>query len=80
MLVSAEAEVWAGVATRVSAKTPEGDIGILRGHEPMLALIGEAPVRIATAEGEVIHARAAGGFLSVSDNTVTIFADHAELQ
>jgi len=34
-VVSAERSIWSGSAKSVVAKTPEGDVGILRGHEPM---------------------------------------------
>ena len=38
-VVSAEREVWSGEATQVLARTSEGDIGILPGHEPVLAVL-----------------------------------------
>ena len=36
-VVSADREVWSGTATQVVAKTVIGEIGILAGHEPVLA-------------------------------------------
>ena len=38
-LVSADAEVWTGEATLVIAKTVEGEIGLMTGHEPILAIL-----------------------------------------
>ena len=35
-LVSADAEVWSGEASLVVAKTVEGEIGFMSGHEPVL--------------------------------------------
>ena len=79
-LVSPERELWSGEATMVLAKTTEGDIGILTGHEPVLALIAEgAVVRITTTEKEIVVAAVHGGFLSVDSNVVRILAEVAEL-
>ena len=38
-VVSAEKALWSGQAKSLVAKTPEGDIGILPNHEPVLALL-----------------------------------------
>ena len=35
-LVSAEEEVWHGEASLVVAKTVEGEIGFMTGHEPVM--------------------------------------------
>ena len=40
-LVSADAEVWSGEASLVVAKTVEGEIGFMAGHEPVLAILAE---------------------------------------
>ncbi|QIK62683.1 F0F1 ATP synthase subunit epsilon [Leucobacter viscericola] len=76
-VVSAERRVWEGAATQIIAKTTEGEIGILAGHQPMLAILAEGEIRVTTASGEKIAVDAAGGFLSVDHNTVTIVAGKA---
>lgn len=78
-VVSADREVWTGVASQVVAKTVEGEIGILGGHEPLLALLARGEVRLTTAAGEKITVDAEGGFLSVDHDTVTIVAGKAAL-
>ena len=78
-LVSADNEVWAGTAKQVVARTTEGEIGILGGHEPLLAILASGEVRITTTDGTLITANAADGFLSVENNNVTIVARDAEL-
>lgn len=78
-VVSAERGIWSGNATSIVAKTPEGDIGILPGHEPVLALLQDSLVRVTTAEGTVIVVAAHGGFLSVAKDEVNIIAEVAEL-
>jgi len=78
-LVSAENEVWSGQAKQIIARTVIGEIGILPGHEPILAILGTGEVRVTTVEGQVISATADDGFLSVEHNTVTIVARNAQL-
>jgi F-type H+-transporting ATPase subunit epsilon len=71
--------VWSGQASMVVAKTVEGEIGILPGHEPMLAVLAEGQVRVTTDNGQKITADASDGFLSVENNTVTVVAGNASL-
>ena len=78
-LVSADHEVWSGAAKQIIARTTEGEIGILPGHEPILAILGQGEVRVTLLDGTVITANATDGFLSVEHDTVTIVARQAEL-
>ena len=78
-VVAADQEVWAGEATMVVARTVEGEIGILAGHEPMLAILASGEVRVTLADGKKLVAEAADGFLSVANNVVTIVARKAGL-
>lgn len=78
-VVSADSEVWAGEAKQVIARTTEGEIGILSGHEPMLAILASGEVRVTATDGSKIAAQADDGFLSVENNVVTIVAREASL-
>ena len=81
-VVSADHEVWTGTASMVVAKTTEGEIGILPGHEPLLAILSAGEVRITTVAGSgsgAVRANAEDGFLSVEHDTVTIVARNAAL-
>ena len=78
-VVSADQQVWSGEAIMVVARTTEGEIGILPGHEPMLAVLARGEVRLTLADGAKVLAEAADGFLSVENDTVTIVARKAEL-
>jgi F-type H+-transporting ATPase subunit epsilon len=79
VVVSADREVWSGEATRVVARTTEGEIGILAGHEPLLGLVAGGEVRILTTEGSTVRAQADGGFLSVANDRVSVVADAASI-
>ena len=78
-VVSADQEVWSGEARQVVARTTIGEIGILRGHEPILAILAAGEVRVTLLDGSVVKASAADGFLSFENNNVTIVARDAEL-
>ena len=81
-VVTPERAVWSGSAEMVIARGTEGEVGILRGHAPMLIRLAVAPIRIRTAEGEV-RAVVDGGFLHVSTEDdvtrVDVLADNAQL-
>jgi F-type H+-transporting ATPase subunit epsilon len=78
-LVAADRTVWSGEATMVIARTVEGDIGILRGHAPVLSLLTDAVVEIDAGDGEVVMAAVDGGFISVANDRVSILSEHAVL-
>ena len=66
-VVTPEGEVWSGPARFVVARALEGELGLLPGHEPMLAVLREGPLKVETGAGDVT-ATVEGGFLSVSSN------------
>jgi F-type H+-transporting ATPase subunit epsilon len=77
-LVAADRTVWSGPASTVIARTVEGDLGVLRGHAPLLSLLSAGVVEI-TGEEETVVAAVDGGFLSVAGDRVSILSEHAAL-
>jgi len=78
-VVAADHKVWSGEATMVVAKTTDGEIGVLPGHEPLLAVLATGQVRLTLPDGERITANAEGGYFSVAADIVTVVAGTAEL-
>jgi F-type H+-transporting ATPase subunit epsilon len=78
-VVAADHEVWSGEAKQIVARTTEGEIGILAGHEPVLGVLASGEVRVTLLDGSVVTASAEDGFLSVQNDTVTIVAGSASL-
>jgi F-type H+-transporting ATPase subunit epsilon len=79
-VVSVEREVWSGEAVSVTARTTEGDIGVLPGHAPLLGQLADGGVvRIVESGGGEVIAAVHGGFLSVTDAGVTVLAEVAEM-
>ena len=78
-VVSADQEVWSGEASSIVARTAEGEIWILPGHEPILAILASGQVRVRLSDGSTVEATADDGFLSVENDTVTVVARNAQL-
>jgi len=78
-LVAADRKVWSGEATIVVARTASGDVGIMPGHTPLLSVLESGPVTIRTTGGDPVVAAVHGGFISFSDNKLSILAEIAEL-
>lgn len=74
-LVAADRKVWEGDATQVSARTIDGELGILQGHAPLLGVLVGGEVRIETMSGQIHTATIDSGFLSVDHDRVTIVAE-----
>ena len=78
-LVSADSRVWSGEAREVIARTTEGDMGVLPGHAPVLAVLAAGQVRIMASDGADVVADVEDGFLSVEHDRVTVVSDSASL-
>ena len=76
-VVSPEAIVWSGDATFVVARTVEGEIGIMPGHEPVMGALATGSVEIDPADGGRVTLGVHGGFLQIFDNSVTLLTDRA---
>ena len=77
-VVSPESVVWSGEAELVTARTTEGDIGIMAGHEPTMAALATGSAEIHTGS-EKITVAVHGGFLQIYRDQVTLLSDRAEL-
>ncbi|HET6817696.1 MAG TPA: F0F1 ATP synthase subunit epsilon [Mycobacteriales bacterium] len=78
-LVAPDRMVWSGEAEMVIARTTDGDIGILPGHEPTLGVLVPSPVRIKRSGEDELVAAVHGGFLSVTRDSVSVLAEVVEL-
>lgn len=78
-LVSVERLLWSGDATMLIARTTEGELGVLPGHAPLLGeLAPGGVVRIQQEGGEELTFAVHGGFLSVTEEGVSVLAEIAE--
>ena len=75
-VLSPERTVYEGTADSVVAPAFNGHLGILRGHAPLMALLGEGDLRI-TSHGRDLRFHVSGGFLQVAHDEVTVLSEHA---
>jgi F-type H+-transporting ATPase subunit epsilon len=77
-IVSATRELYRGQATAVYARSTEGEIGILPGHQPVLLALEISPVKVEEAGGGTATWAVHQGFLEYRDEQLTVLADTAE--
>jgi F-type H+-transporting ATPase subunit epsilon len=75
-VISPERTLFDGDATQVVAPAHDGEVGILTGHAPMMALLGRGTLRVSESGGERRFA-VEGGFLQVVDNQVRVVTERA---
>ena len=73
-VVSADRMVWQGDVVNVIARTSEGDIGILPGHEPLMAALTPCMVEIVSADGTTGILAIDGGLLAVAHGHIRILS------
>lgn len=79
-VVSAERKLFSGEASEVFARSLDGEIGILPGHQPVLLALDISPVKIKLADGTEQRVAVHRGFLYYKPgDKLVILADIAEL-
>ena len=78
-VVAADRMVWEGDVVNVIARTSHGDIGILPGHEPLMAALVPCMVEIVSADGRTEIMAIDGGFIAVGQGYVRILSHDSRL-
>ena len=76
-IVSAEHEIFSGVAEIVVAPAIMGEVGIHARHTPMLTPLKPGEVHITKPGGKEEYIYVSGGMMEVQPSTVTILSDTA---
>jgi F-type H+-transporting ATPase subunit epsilon len=76
-VVTPEKRVWSGEAKMVSARTLDGELGVLPDHAPLLGVLADGTVSIKAADGSTNDFVINGGFISVANNRVSILGESA---
>jgi F-type H+-transporting ATPase subunit epsilon len=77
-VVSAERQLLSADISELYARSTEGEIGILPGHQPALIALDIAPVTIRHEDGTSEQFAVHNGFLFVDRHKVIVLADIAE--
>jgi F-type H+-transporting ATPase subunit epsilon len=75
-VISPERTVYEGEADQVVVPAWDGEIGILRGHSPLLILLGKGTLRVTTGGAEQ-RFDVEGGFMQVAEDVVTVLSERA---
>lgn len=76
-IITPTRKFFCGEVEMVVLKTPEGEIGILPGHIPMVAAVAIGPMRI-LEDGVWKEAVLTSGFMEVKRDKIIILVDTAE--
>ena len=60
-VVSPAGEAWTGEATQVSVPLINGELGVLPGRQPLVAVLGTGPVRLSSVEVRCTGSRCPAG-------------------
>src|ERR1700737_4294744 len=78
-IVAVDRKIWSGHGTFLFTRTTSGEIGILPNHIPLVAqLVDDAMVRVEREDEDDLRIAVDGGFLSVTEHSVTVLAESAE--
>jgi F-type H+-transporting ATPase subunit epsilon len=78
-IVAVDRRIWSGEATFLFTRTTVGEIGILPRHIPLVAqLVDDAMVRVEREGQDDLRIAVGGGFISVTEEGVTVLAESAE--
>src|SRR6201998_735515 len=80
-IVAVDRKLWSGEATFLFTRTTVGEIGILPNHIPLVAqLVDDAIVRVEREGEDDLRIAVDGGFMSVTEEGVSILAESAEFE
>ena len=76
-IVSAEKEIFSGLAEMVFAPAELGEVGISPRHAPLITNLKAGEVRVKISESETQEFYVSGGLLEVQPHLITVLTDTA---
>lgn len=76
-IVTPERKFFSGDVEEIVLKTPEGEIGILKDHMPMVIAVAIGPMKI-KRDGEWLEAVLTEGFMEIKQDRTIVMTDTAE--
>lgn len=76
-IVSAEKEIFSGLAQMVFAPAELGEVGISPRHAPLISRLKPGEVRVKVSDKEIYPFYVSGGMLEIQPHLITILADTA---
>jgi F-type H+-transporting ATPase subunit epsilon len=76
-VLTPEGLVFSGEVEMVSTRTTTGSIGLLANHEPLLARLEPAELRLYRSESDVVRFAAAEGYVQMAENRALVLVEEA---
>ena len=76
-VLTPEGEVFSEEIEMLSTRTAVGSIGILANHEPVLAMLEPAELRLYRSDSEVVRFAQAEGYLQFAENRALVLVEEA---
>jgi len=76
-VLTPEGEVFNDEVEMVSTRTTIGSIGLLAGHEPLLARLEPTELRLYRSETEIVRYAQAEGYVQMAENRVLVLVEEA---
>ena len=77
LVMTPEKSFFDDEVTQIIISTPDGEMGIMADHMPVIAVVTESVLRI-EKDGEWRNAAVGQGFLEMTSDVVEVFVDSAE--
>jgi F-type H+-transporting ATPase subunit epsilon len=76
-VLTPEGEVFNDEVEMVSTRTAAGSIGVLAHHQPLLAMLEPAELRLYKSESEVVSFAQAEGYIQIAENRALLLVEEA---
>jgi F-type H+-transporting ATPase subunit epsilon len=76
-VLTPEGELFNDEVEMVSTRTTVGSIGVLAHHQPVLAMLDPAELRLYKSESEIVAFAQAEGYMQIIENRVLILVEEA---
>ncbi len=76
-VLTPDGEVFNDEVEMVSTRTAVGSIGVLAHHQPLLAMLDPAELRLYKTESEVVSFAQAEGYMQVANNRALVLVEEA---
>jgi len=76
-VLTSEGEVYSDEVEMLSTRTAVGSIGILAGHEPVLAMLEPTELRLYKSESEIVRFAQAEGYMQFAENRALVLVEEA---
>ena len=77
-IVTPDEKVFSGEVTKIVITAPDGEVGVLPMHAPLIAEMGEGILRFTREDNVVETFTAKGGYLQVAEDRAIILTDSAQ--